>query len=351
MTRRAIIVGGGVGGLASAVALHREGWEVEVHERAPRISGPGNALTLWADAQEALDELGIGDAVRARSPLHEHFELRRPDGRVVTSVDVGGEGEGPSPRVLTRSSLMRLLLDELPAGAVHTDSDIDPHVALSAECDVLVGADGVHSRIRTALFPASQPRYMGCIAWRGTADVDTAFHGQTWGPGRKFGVVPVEDEPAQWFACLTAPADYRLGAHHQELRSLFAGWHDPIPRIIEATPESEIVRDEVCQLAPAPETFAVDNAVLVGDAAHAMTPDLGQGACQALIDAVTLAACLRGADDPGQALADYDRARRRPTRRMATASRVLNRISRARTMPRARLSAIRIALRLPVARS
>lgn len=229
--------------------------------------------------------------------------------------------------LVSRPCLIDALLGELDAfGDVplkygENASDV---AALLAGHDLVVGADGIHSAVRTSCFgDRSGPRRIGTVAWIGIADFESGVHGETWGKGRFFGMTPVEPGRTNWYA--TVPE----ATTAEELRGHFEGWHDPVPRILAETAPSTWIRYEMRHLFPALPTFVRDGKVaLVGDAAHAMTPNLGQGACTAILDAeaLTRAVAEHGpATGLPSALRAYDAERRRSAQRVAFASRNLHR--------------------------
>jgi len=319
---RAAVIGGGVGGLTAAIGLRASGWDVTVFERSPALPRTGTGLGIWRDALGALDELGLGGAARRAGRRQPDGALRRPDGSLlgVLRADV---------HLLTRPALLGLLADALPDGAIRFGA---PVAWQDCDHDLVVAADGVHSGARLSLFGV-RARPSGAIAWRGTADFAVGAGGETWGRGVKFGLTPRADGRTNWYAMTGPDAD---------LREAFGGWHDPIPRVLAEA--GEVLRHPLDHLPPLP-AYHRGRVVLLGDAAHAMTPDLGQGACQAIIDAVTLAGCLKTHDVPG-GLAAYDRLRRRKTQRMARRSLLLNRLARTRRLTGVRDTALRVALAL-----
>ncbi|GLY94986.1 hypothetical protein Acsp02_22410 [Actinoplanes sp. NBRC 103695] len=186
------------------------------------------------------------------------------------------------------------------------------------EADLVVGADGIRSAVREQLWPGvSRPVPIGVTAWRGIAP---AWRGElpvaiSWGRGAEFGIVPLEDGRIYWFAAVNATP----GTAPSEVDSRFSTWHEPIPALIAAT--GTVLRDELACLDKPLPTYVQGRVVLLGDAAHAMTPNLGQGANQALEDAVVLAALAGRAD----VAAAYDRERRPRSQQVARASRTIGR--------------------------
>ncbi|WP_166388627.1 FAD-dependent monooxygenase [Catellatospora methionotrophica] len=349
MTRTAAVVGGGIGGLATAIGLRAAGWQVGVYERSDTLPATGTGLGIWPSALRALDEIGVGAAVRAAGLPQRNGAIRRPDGsRIVTlDMDQVREKHGEPVHLVSRPALLGVLSSALPGGVLSFGSPVGDITALRRDHDVVVAADGIGSRIRTALFGDRHGlRYAGATVWRGTADLDVATGGETWGVGARFGITPQGPGRTNWYAVLTAPEGYRPALDDaDELRRVFGGWHDPIPAVLDRYATSQVIRHDLHHVAPALPSYTVGNVALLGDAAHAMTPDLGQGACQAIIDGVTLARCLSGGE-VAAGLRAYDRERRRPTQRLAATSLLVNRMSQARRFLALRDGVLRLALSL-----
>ncbi|EST34309.1 FAD-dependent monooxygenase [Streptomyces roseochromogenus] len=323
--RTAIIVGGGIGGLAAALALHRAGWQVDVLERAPEFGEVGAGLSLWPNAFRALEVLGLDGSVRQRSVLAGQAGIRDPKGRWLSHSDTADIERRYGPTAMIhRAELLDLLRSALPAAALHSGITVHRvqadgtlhHSDGTCRGDLLVGADGIRSVVRASLWGNGiTPRYAGYTAWRMVTDPVAVSEGsETWGRGARFGYAPLADGRVYCFAVANAPqgaADPGLAG----LRRRFAAWHDPIPALLAATASDAVLRHDLYELPPLP-TYFKGNAALVGDAAHAMTPNLGQGACQALEDAVVLARSLDGGG-----LSAYDRLRRPRTQMIAARSR------------------------------
>lgn len=372
---RAIVIGAGIGGLAVARGLLARGWDVVVYERATSFRPVGAGLTLAPNAVRALDWLGVGDELRQRSAAHGALGIRTPSGRWLLRAPVEAlEARFGAPSfALHRATLHEILARGIPEATIRTghrvtavrDDGARPTVVFDGpdgqgedEADLVVAADGIDSRIRAALFPDHPgPAYAGYIAWRGVVVAEDAPAGsrdfgatETWGRGMRFGIVPLGDGQVYWFAVLTAPA----GSHREDmlddLLALFGRWHDPIPALLRATrPESLLLHDIRYLATPLP-TFHRGRIVLLGDAAHAMTPDLGQGGCQALEDAVELCAALgRALPDIPAPLAAYDRARLARTRRIMRASARMGRVAQARNPIAAAVRNALVALTPPSA--
>jgi 2-polyprenyl-6-methoxyphenol hydroxylase-like FAD-dependent oxidoreductase len=327
---RAIIVGGGIGGLATARGLGLRGWDVTVLERQPRLEAVGAGLSLWPNALRALDWLGVGTRVRAAGAPIAGGHLRTASGAWLARVDVDG------PIVVHRADLHEILADGLD---VRTGTPVTDVRALDA--DLVVGADGIGSVVRAAHSPHVRVRDSGQVSWRAVVPAEVLGTerggGETMGPrGLRFGYAPMGERGIYWYVAAPAPLRTAPPAEQlTELRERFKDWHDPIPRLLAATDPATLLHHPLLDLHPvAPMRFGSRTA-LVGDAAHAMTPNLGQGACQALEDAVTLAALVpdagaRAAGGLEEALHRYDALRRPRVTLVARRSWQLGRIVGAR---------------------
>ena len=338
---RAVVVGAGIGGLAAAVALRRLGWQVEVFERARQLGEVGAAVSIAPNAVKALRALGLEPALRSAASALDGLESRARGGRRITSVSAAllRDRYGAGLYNIHRAALHSLLLEALGSGsvrtsrtvtAVSTDQDraavsLDgPDGPVTVEADLVVAADGVRSRLRGALFPGhSGPAYAGYTIWRGLVPAEAAHRtgvpallSETWGRGARFGHAPIGDGRAYWYAFENAEP----GAVHEHsvaaLVTRFADWHHPVPSLIAATPTEALLRDDVHYLVEQLPSFVAGRVALLGDAAHAVTPDIGQGAGLAIEDAVVLAAELATAAVL-PALRSYDTARRPRTQRLA----------------------------------
>ncbi|MFC9125261.1 FAD-dependent monooxygenase [Streptomyces sp. NPDC057099] len=307
-SRRAVVIGGGIGGLAAGAALHRRGWHVTVLERARSLEPVGAAISLAPNSLRALDVIGLGDEIRGLAAWAGDGGLRTPSGRWLSrsSADAAAERFGGPLVLLHRATLVERLAAQLPPGGVRTDAaatladrgDTDRPARVTTEdgeleADLVVGADGVRSAVRRALFPGHPGTvYSGFTTWRVVIPVpgaEFASH-ETWGRGRIWGTHPLKDGRVYAYAAAMTPAGGSAPDDEKaELLRLFGDWHDPIPAVLAAARPDDILRHDVHHIAEPLPAYHHGRAALVGDAAHAMPPTLGQGGNQAIEDAIVLA--------------------------------------------------------------
>ncbi|MFE7645986.1 FAD-dependent monooxygenase [Streptomyces phaeoluteigriseus] len=304
---RAVVVGGGIGGLTAAAALLRRGWEVTVLERAGSVEPVGAALSLSPNALRALDVIGAGDRIRDLGAPLGDGGVRTPHGRRLfrTRADAASARFGGPMLLLHRAALVDALIALLPPDTVRTGSPAtlaDPGDAgrparvttpdAELEADLVVAADGIHSAVRRTLFPDHPgPVYTGFTAWRlviDVPDVECASQ-ETWGRGSIWGTHPLKDGRVYSYAAATVPAGGRAPDERAELLRRFGDWHRPVPDILAAARPEDVLRHDVHHLARPLPAFHQGRVVLLGDAAHAMPPRLAQGGNQAIEDAVVLA--------------------------------------------------------------
>ena len=329
----AIVIGAGIGGLATAVALGQRGWTVELVERQPDLAPAGAGLLLWPNAVHALRALGLGDAVVAAGTVMGSGGGRTPKGTWLASFDAERiDARLGAPIVAVhRADLHEILASALPPSVTlrtgHAVASVD-----DLDADLVVGADGIGSVVRAHFAPQTRIRDSGQIAWRAVVNdpggLPTRF-GETLGRGWRFGAAPLGARGVYWYVAAPGPLRTTSPAEQlAELRVELAGWHAPIPALLAATPPERLLQHALVDLHPVPPMAFDGRVALVGDAAHAMTPNLGQGACLALEDAVVLAAELDAGVAPG--LARYDEVRRPRVARIVARSWQTGKVSGAR---------------------
>ncbi|MFD0279235.1 FAD-dependent monooxygenase [Kitasatospora sp. NPDC127111] len=350
-THQAIVIGGGIGGLTAALALHRQGVPVTVHERAASLEPVGAGLALAPNALRALDRLGVGDRLRALATPHPAVGVRHPSGRWLARTDTAAFEThfGDTIAAVARAEVIDALVDALPAGTVRTGSPAElvdpgaagdptspaapaaPAVVRTADGEqaagLVVAADGIRSASRGLLFPHHPgPRYSGFTTWRTIVPTPgryPAAAGEVWGRGRLAGIVPLAGDRVYVYGAALAPAGARAadGDEKAELLRRYGTWCAPVPELLAAADPARVLRHDVWELADPLPAYHRGRVALLGDAAHAMCPFQGQGACQAIEDAVVLAAGVGPGADPAAGLPGYTAARLPRTTSIVTGSR------------------------------
>ena len=328
---RALVVGGGIGGLAAAIALRKAGVDTVVFEQADELREIGAGLSLWTNGYKALEELGLGAEIAEITTPLDVIETRNTKGRVLSTLPLAGVHDrlGAPSAGIHRRELLRALSSALGDSGIHTGArltSLEQHAdrvtahfseGRTEEGDVIVGADGIFSAVRGQTSPATPPTYGGYVVWRGVAEMDMPVEWprdasvRTISRDQHFGVVALTEGRYFWYATRNQARDEAESPGRKAaLLSHFGSWHRPIPDLLEATPEQEMLRHSLYRMKPL-RSWSDRRATLLGDAAHPMAPSLGQGACQALEDAVVLGrAFARHGDDVEAAIAAYERARR-----------------------------------------
>lgn len=330
---RVLVAGAGIGGLTVAAGLVRDGHDVTVLERRTDTTA-GAGISLWPNALVALDTLGLGDSVRARSARISGGAMRWRDGTWFRrpAADALTSALGEPLAVIHRVELRDLLTAALPPGTIHfgvavrsarTVGDrvvVETSDGARQEVDLLVAADGVGSVLVREFNGELANRYTGYTAWRGIAPISVPpdLVGEIFGGGVEFGVVPLPGERTYWFATRREPEGSVIADEHAAVTALGEQWPEPIGAVIAATPPAAVSRTDLYDRRTARRWYS-GRVVALGDAVHPMRPHLGQGGCQAIEDAAVLAAALRRSA-VADALAEYQRIRGPRVRRVVRES-------------------------------
>ncbi len=353
MALQAVVIGGGIGGIAAAVALTQAGIDVQVHEQARQLAEVGAGVSLAPNGLLMLDRLGVGDGIRRAGVRYAASQLRLPDGRPVEhepyQFAVAGQNIG-----IHRADLLGLLAGQLPPGTVRTghrctdfrqddpgDNASDVGSATvgfadgsTATADVVIGADGIHSVLQGFVVAPAEPVFSGVVAYRGLVPSLAEYPAGTirmWmGEGRHFLVFPVRAGQLLNYVGFVSSAiavreSWSAEGDPAALAAHFAGWDPLIGQVIAAIsgPGGSGFQWGMYDREPLPR-WSSGRLTLLGDAAHPMLPHLGQGVNQALEDAVALATLLGATASPAgvpRALKAYEGLRRDRTARVQLGSR------------------------------
>jgi 2-polyprenyl-6-methoxyphenol hydroxylase-like FAD-dependent oxidoreductase len=304
---RAIIIGGGIGGVMAALTLQKAGIVAKVFERAAAPAEVGAGISLWGNAVRALGHVGLADEVVQTGDVLNVGEVRNSGGKVLSLMPVAQADRelGRPSVVIHRADLLDILLRR---AAPQT-------VTFGAECvsvqragdqvqarfangraetgDLLIGADGINSVVRKQLVGPEATRYAGYTCWRGVLEYPEVkwprgHAAECWGRGQRFGITRIGAGRVYWWATLNAPANGHDGDVQAELLRAYRGWFETVTDLIRRTPPTAILRNDIIDRIPS-QRWGDGRITLLGDAAHATTPNLGQGGCMALEDGVVLA--------------------------------------------------------------
>ena len=327
--RTALIVGAGIGGLSAAIALRNRGWQVRVFEQATSVRELGFGLALAPNAMAALANLGIADVVKARSYEPRRVDFRRPDGTLIKRLEMPASSRGGPIRVALRQALHGALMEEIGTDAIQLGrraiafTDHGDRVSVrfdddtEVDGDVLVGADGAGSAVRRQLHPdEGPPRDSGITAVRGgvhgalhhLGDSEAVYY---LGPGIESVFVRASDTGMYWFLSLARTLVPPGLADARAVVATLSSRFDATFRAITAVTD-DLRLDDLYDRDPL-ANWGSGRVTLLGDAAHPMLPQTGQGAAQAMMDAVYLAAQLAPGADVDSALRSYERERRPKT--------------------------------------
>lgn len=349
------IIGGGIGGLCAAVTLQKQGFSVNVYETALTFQPVGAGIGIGSNAMQALMDIGVGEKVFVNGNVLHTQVFLNDKGRILNSIDfsVFKERFGQENITIHRADLHRTFLDALNPNTIHynkrcmnVDQNGDKVTAYFEDntvvtADLLIAADGIHSPIRKKLVPNSEPRYSGYTCWRGiTANkgkVDEFTSTEIWSTTGRFGMAPMKNGQVYWFACINAQEKdlFYQNIKRTEIANLFKDFPKVVPELIRETQPEYILHHDILDIKPLRQ-FAFGRIVLLGDAAHATTPNMGQGAGQAIEDAIVLGHAFQQFPDLKKALAFYEEKRVARTAKVINLSRQIGAAAQLRSNPLAR---------------
>ncbi|AYB36879.1 FAD-dependent monooxygenase [Brevibacillus laterosporus] len=304
-----LIIGGGIAGLTAAIALQQLGLDVKVYERFPEIRPAGAGIMIAPNALKALARVGLDKAVQNQGYVSPRgIAILNKQGAVLSEISTSTQQY--TTVSIHRAELHQILLSALRPGTVifgkacsdcrQDNEGVTVTFADQSEAsgDYLLAADGIHSAVRKKLFPSIKLRYSGYTCWRGIApcwpnsDENSQFT-ESWAAQGRFGVIPLANERTYWYALVNGPSGDRRYAEYRikDISQIFEGYHSPVVQVLSKTPDEKMIHNDIFDL-ETPEQFVSGRTLLLGDAGHAITPNLGQGACQAIEDALELARCF-----------------------------------------------------------
>ncbi|RFB33974.1 FAD-dependent monooxygenase [Brevibacillus sp. VP] len=304
-----LIIGGGIAGLTAAIALQQLGLDVKVYERFPEIRPAGAGIMIAPNALKALARVGLDKAVQKQGYVSPRgIAILNKQGNVLSEISTSTQQY--TTVSIHRAELHQILLSALRPGTVifgkacadcrQDNEGVTVTFADQSEAsgEYLLAADGIHSAVRKKLFPSIKLRYSGYTCWRGIAPCwldsgENSEFTETWAAQGRFGVIPLANERTYWYALVNGPSGDRRYAEYRikDISQIFEGYHSPVAQVLSKTPDDKVIHNDIYDL-EAPEQFVSGRTLLLGDAGHAITPNLGQGACQAIEDALELARCF-----------------------------------------------------------
>ncbi len=310
-----VIIGAGMGGLTTGIALKKFGHQVRIFEQTEKILPVGAAISLWSNGVKCLNYLGLTDKIaKLGGQMDDLAYVDGLTGDVMTQFSLLPliEEVGQRPYPVARADLQNMLMDEFGRDQIYLGKKmvsledkadyVEVHFAdgSSTQADLLIGADGTHSLTRTyVLGQQVQRRYAGYVNWNGLVDIsEDLAPAQQWttyvGEGKRASLMPVADGKFYFFLDVPLPAglDNNRDEYKKLLKQYFFDWCQPVQQLIERLDPQKTNRVEIHDIEPFTQ-FYKGRVVILGDAAHSTTPDIGQGGCQAMEDAIYLARSLQ----------------------------------------------------------
>ena len=302
------IIGAGIGGLTTAIALIQKGFEVEIFENSPAFKKAGSGINLAINAMQIYKELGVYDDILLQANYTNSMNALNKKLKVLTSAKLQKFEEKYKVKTVAihRASLHEILLNHIGNTKIHLNKKLksleqnNGNVNLvfedgtSHNATLVIGADGIHSNVRKSIFKNTELRDAKQVCWRGIskARIDKKYKkelNEIWGKGNRFGFVHINSEEVYWFGLINKD---KFKSKDEDLQQIFSDYPQTVKNIIAETDKKEILCNEIWDLKPIDKWYN-GNVCLLGDAAHATTPNLGQGACQAIESAMALSICLK----------------------------------------------------------
>lgn len=304
------IIGAGIGGLTTAIALQQKGINAHLYEQAPILQPVGAGIIMANNAMQVFDKLGLKEKIETRGNSISSMNITDEKLSSISSIDLRyfEDKFGVKNTAIHRGTLQQLLAEQLRDTTLILDHQLETIDVINSgfalkfqggvkiNSEIVIGADGINSIVRQQLFQNSIIRHANQLCWRGITDFDLPkkYHhelNEAWGKSKRFGFVQIGEGKVYWYALKTiknTSSELSLS----KISLYFNGFSPMIKEIIKSTATNNIHTAEISDLKPF-KTWSNGNVCLIGDAAHATTPNMGQGACQAIEDAYVLSECLQ----------------------------------------------------------
>ncbi|WP_284463704.1 FAD-dependent monooxygenase [Chryseobacterium sp.] len=334
------IIGAGIGGLTLGNILKQHQYDFTLYESAPEIKPVGAGIMMAVNAMQVFDQLGLKEKIEnAGNKIHRitlSNESMKPFSK--TEILELEKNYNSCNVAIHRAELQRILAEKLDPAAIRLNHSLktiekkenyilDFDNGTQVESTIVFGADGIKSPIRNQILKTGTIRSSGQKCWRGLVDFELpekhhheAF--EMWGKGKRFGFVKISEKKVYWYACINE----RSSGRYLELTDIFKEYHSLVLKLIEATEEEDIICNEISDLSPIPKWYS-ENLCLIGDAAHATTPNMGQGACQAIEDSYILGKLLEKHKDFNFIFEQFQKIRRKKVDYIVNTSRTIGKIS------------------------
>jgi|TARA_B110000037_G_scaffold8373_1_gene9007 2-polyprenyl-6-methoxyphenol hydroxylase-like FAD-dependent oxidoreductase len=302
------IIGAGIGGLTLALALEQKGIKYRVYEEANEIKPVGAGIILANNAMQVYEKLGLKNEIEELGCRMQHMKITNTNLNAASSVDLSlyEKKYGVKNIAIHRGELQKLLLKKIDPKKIHLNKKLEslekkePFLlnfsdATQVKSDIVIGADGINSIVRNSFFSNSKIRKAEQVCWRGVTKIETPKEfkndlNEAWGGNERFGFIEISENKVYWYALKTI--DKSINEYTKDdLDLYFKKFHPFVKNLINATPKSQIHTAAITDLKPI-SNWSGSNFCLIGDAAHAMSPNMGQGACQAIEDSYVLSECL-----------------------------------------------------------
>lgn len=332
------IIGAGIGGLTLAIALKKKGIQVEIFEATTEFKKVGAGIVLAINAMQVYQRLGIAEKMKSVGNCLEKMAITKANLKIMAGNELAyfENHYNLNNVAIHRASLHEVLLSELVDVPLHLNKklkklkeqadgiELEFLDGTTHRTNLVVGADGIHSGVRQAIFPQAKERFAKQLCWRGVVPFKlekgmTRTMREAWGGGQRFGIVPIENNQVYWFACASYKKEALKEFEGVDLAHLFSNFDPLISQLIRATPKDKIIEAELSDLEILPKWYK-ENVCLMGDAAHATTPNMGQGANQAIESAWVLADCLAKETDHRKAFEQYQNIRQKKARQIVKTS-------------------------------